>query len=320
MTDNAGANVRRTLELALSNGDYKVLLKDRMQVRLDNETRRPVLRATWYFQRSDGAMAPYDEDTAKRLEQTFVPVFAGGVAKTSADLIGQSVDVGEDRRVVYTGDVTFVQLRGDLTLGRKVWRGGYEHAMPRSSSREDLMVAVPAETRRLAQNPVREMAQGYVEGYVEGAEAARGMTAWMAGGVVAGEQVPGVHGLQQGPSADQSADEPTPPSQALAVGGDCQSGPTLRRSRGQELLRYAGLGTDGDLDALVASPADMETPLRGRGRWYWARHEGDARPVPEEASAALEVGLLRGVQMLQVTLDGRRMACLVQVWLRVCTA
>ena len=95
MTLNAGANVRRTLELALSNGDYKVLLKDRMQVRLDNETRRPVLRATWYFQRSDGAMAPYDEDTAKRLEQTFVPVFAGGVVPVTAISLRSRLPAGQ---------------------------------------------------------------------------------------------------------------------------------------------------------------------------------------------------------------------------------
>ena len=281
------ALVGRQPEWALPGGEYTVLVQDRVQVRTDNNTRRPVLRGTWHYARSDGRTQPYPEDVAEALEAAFAPVLAAGAGNPALDeQVGLMVDVGAERRVVYIGAGSFVQQRGDQPHGRAVLRG-YSEENPASSS-EDLAIALPAEALRRPANPIRDMAQGYVDGYAEGAGAARNMASWMDA------QQPNV----ALPLRSRAGEEPT------------GSGEAGCKSELEMLQAHAGALLADDLGSLT-TPASL-LPMYGKGRWYWARNEGSLQKIPAEESEALEMACLRGVQLLRMELDFRSMCCLVQ--------
>ena len=287
-------------ELTLASGAYTVHVREREQRRLDNGTRRPVLRGTWFYQRSDGRKQPYEEDLAATLQQTFAEALDAWEPVGDAKSHGLSVEIGEDRKIVYIGRGCFVQVRGDQTLGRMVCCGfDPEGALPQEKSSQELLVVVPLEVRAGRANPIQNLAQGYVDGYTEGAEAARSMTEWMDG-----KQLSAAPALAHITRATHA----TSTSQALIPAGACGMTADARN----QLKRHAGLGEDDDFGTL-RPPNHQELPLVGRGRWYWVRSERDIQPFPDEVSAVTEVAAMRGVQVLQVQLDSREMTCLVQV-------
>ena len=294
-----GACQEESVEIPLAGGGYSVRVQEREQRRLDNDTRRAVLRGTWFFQRSDGRMQPYTEDLAAALQQTFAPALAAWEAgNNDGETQGLSVETGEDRKVMYIGSGRFVQVRGDQTLGRMVSCGfDPDGALPQEKSSQELLVVVPLEVRAPRANPIRDIAKGYVDGYSEGAEAARTMTGWIDGNAQGAG--PALERIAQAAHAPSSSQAMVP-----AAGG-------MTSDARNQLKRYAGLGEGDDLGALrPQNPAEL--PLVGRGRWFWARNERDIQPFPDEASAVTEVAAMRGVQVLQVQLDSREMTCLVQ--------
>lgn len=104
----------------LQEGSYTVLLAEREQVRRDNDNRREVLRGTWSFARSDGSFQPYAEGVAAELERVFAHVLQRRQECEDADDpdVGLSVDVGGGRRVLYIGNGSWVQQRGEADVGR----------------------------------------------------------------------------------------------------------------------------------------------------------------------------------------------------------
>ena len=287
-------------ELTLASGTYTVHVREREQRRLDNGTRRQVLRGTWFFQRSDGRNQPYEEDLAATLQEAFAEALDAWEPVADAKCHGMSVEIGDDRKIIYIGRGCFVQVRGDQTHGRMVCCGfDPGEALPQEKSSQELLVVVPLEVRARRANSLQNLAQGYVDGYTEGAEAARSMTEW-----IDGKQQSAAPALAH----IMRAAHATSTSQALIPAGACGMTADAR----DQLKRHAGLGEDDDFGTL-RPPNPQELPLLGRGRWYWMRSECDIQPFPEEASAVTEVAAMRGVQVLQVQLDSREMTCLVQV-------
>jgi len=286
-------------EMKLASGAYTVHVREREQRRMDNGTRRPVVRGTWFFQRSDGRMQPYEEDLAATLQQTFAEALDAWEPVADAKSHGVSVEIGQDRKIIYIGRGCFVQIRGDQTRGRMVCCGFDPEALPQEKSSQELLVVVPLEVHARRANPIRNLAQGYVDGYTEGAEAARSMTEW-----IDGKRQSAAPALAHITLAAHA----TSTSEALIPAGSCDMTAEAR----DQLKRQAGLGEDDDFGTL-RPPNPKELPLGGRGRWYWVRSERDIQAFPDEASAVTEVAAMRGVQVLQVQLDSREMKCLVQV-------
>ena len=228
-------------------------------------------------------MQPYPEGIAETLETTFSSVAAAAEQEDHAN-VGLSADVGGERRVVYIGDGGYVQQRGDQLHGRVVSRG-YSGLRPVSSSQE-LTVSLPLAAQRRPANPIRDMAQGYVDGFSEGAGAARNVTSWMD--------------IQQSSTAPSSS----------RSGGQKET--CAGASELDVLQKHAGRVFQSDLGTLVTPPPARMLPMYGRGRWFWVRSEVDVQAMPEEASQTLEMACLRGVQLLRVELDFRPMCCLVQ--------
>ena len=52
-------------------------------------------------------------------------------------------------------------------------------------------------------------------------------------------------------------------------------------------------------------------PLYGRARWHWARNEHESEALDDEASETLEVACARGVPLVWLQINRRRMACSV---------
>jgi len=68
---------------------YPAVLSQRIQHNFDANSKRDILRGTWYFQKSDGTLYPYTEEIAAELESAF---------RTGGH--GRGVEV-DDKRVVY---------------------------------------------------------------------------------------------------------------------------------------------------------------------------------------------------------------------------
>jgi len=87
----------------------------RVQYNHDAETERKILRGTWFVQRSDGTLYPYEEDLAAALDAAFL---------SAREIEGKlGVQVGE-RRFVHRAaqDGEFVQLQIDTERTRWVTR------------------------------------------------------------------------------------------------------------------------------------------------------------------------------------------------------
>ena len=87
-----------------------------MQHNRDTQTHRQILRGTWFVQKSDGTLYPYEEDTAAALDAAFFSV-RGPVEEI------QGVEVGE-RRFVYRAeeDGMFVEMQTGADTGQWVTR------------------------------------------------------------------------------------------------------------------------------------------------------------------------------------------------------
>ena len=95
---------------------YPAIVSQRLQYNFDADSQREILRGTWFFQKSDGTMCPYDEETAAELEEAFFT--ARGSMRGSL-----CVEVGDKRsvhRAVEEGE--FVQVQSDTQTSRWVSR------------------------------------------------------------------------------------------------------------------------------------------------------------------------------------------------------
>jgi hypothetical protein len=280
-----------------------VLVAERAQVRRDNDSRREVLRGTWCFARSDGSFHPYAEDLAAELERVFQHVLQHSEkgehvgrhccrhsATTSlredgaeeslqgADDpdIGLSVDVGCGRRVVYIGNGSFVQQRENSHVGRIV-KNRFPPVVEDGGGGEPVAL-VPIPKALVRAHSTMDAVQDFSHGPQPD---------------TFGETV--AHLMAAG--ADRTVAEAMMQSTALEIALIC-------RKTGQHAIASA--------DWSAAQPPHHSLmPLYGRARWHWARNEHESEALDDEASETLEVACARGVPLVWLQINRRRMACSV---------
>ncbi len=280
-----------------------MLVAERAQVRRDNDSRREVLRGTWCFARSDGSFHPYAEDLAAELERVFQHVLQHSEkgehvgrhccrhsATTSlredgaeeslqgADDpdIGLSVDVGCGRRVVYIGNGSFVQQRENSHVGRIV-KNRFPPVVEDGGGGEPVAL-VPIPKALVRAHSTMDAVQDFSHGPQPD---------------TFGETV--AHLMAAG--ADRTVAEAMMPSTALEIALIC-------RKTGQHAIASA--------DWSAAQPPHHSLmPLYGRARWHWARNEHESEALDDEASETLEVACARGVPLVWLQINRRRMACSV---------
>ena len=280
-----------------------MLVAERAQVRRDNDSRREVLRGTWCFARSDGSFHPYAEDLAAELERVFQHVLQhsekgehvgrhccrhsattslreDGAAESlqGADDpdIGLSVDVGCGRRVVYIGNGSFVQQRENSHVGRIV-KNRFPPVVEDGVGGEPVAL-VPIPKALVRAHSTMDAVQDFSHGPQPD---------------TFGETV--AHLMAAG--ADRTVAEAMMPSTALEIALIC-------RKTGQHAIASA--------DWSAAQPPHHSLmPLYGRARWHWARNEHESEALDDEASETLEVACARGVPLVWLQINRRRMACSV---------
>jgi len=280
-----------------------VLVAERAQVRRDNDSRREVLRGTWCFARSDGSFHPYAEDLAAELERVFQHVLQhsekgehvgrhccrhsattslreDGAAESlqGADDpdIGLSVDVGCGRRVVYIGNGSFVQQRENSHVGRIV-KNRFPPVVEDGGGGEPVAL-VPIPKALVRAHSTMDAVQDFSHGPQPD---------------TFGETV--AHLMAAG--ADRTVAEAMMQSTALEIALIC-------RKTGQHAIASA--------DWSAAQPPHHSLmPLYGRARWHWARNEHESEALDDEASETLEVACARGVPLVWLQINRRRMACSV---------
>ena len=280
-----------------------MLVAERAQVRRDNDSRREVLRGTWCFARSDGSFHPYAEDLAAELERVFQHVLQhsekgehvgrhccrhsattslreDGAAESlqGADDpdIGLSVDVGCGRRVVYIGNGSFVQQRENSHVGRIV-KNRFPPVVEDGGGGEPVAL-VPIPKALVRAHSTMDAVQDFSHGPQPD---------------TFGETV--AHLMAAG--ADRTVAEAMMQSTALEIALIC-------RKTGQHAIASA--------DWSAAQPPHHSLmPLYGRARWHWARNEHESEALDDEASETLEVACARGVPLVWLQINCRRMACSV---------
>ena len=280
-----------------------MLVAERAQVRRDNDSRREVLRGTWCFARSDGSFHPYAEDLAAELERVFQHVLQhsekgehvgrhccrhsattslreDGAAESlqGADDpdIGLSVDVGCGRRVVYIGNGSFVQQRENSHVGRIV-KNRFPPVVEDGGGGEPVAL-VPIPKALVRAHSTMDAVQDFSHGPQPD---------------TFGETV--AHLMAAG--ADRTVAEAMMQSTALEIALIC-------RKTGQHAIASA--------DWSAAQPPHHSLmPLYGRARWHWARNEHESEALDDEASETLEVACARGVPLVWLQINRRRMACSV---------
>jgi hypothetical protein len=274
---------------SLQEGAYTVIVAEREQVRRDNDSRREVLRGTWCFARSDGSFHPYAEDLAAELERVFQHLLqhneeegehvgaADSLQGADDPDIGLSVDVGCGRRVVYIGNGSFVQQREDAHVGRVV-KSHFPAAVEDGGLGEPV-VLVPIPEALLRAQSTMDVVQDFSHGPQPDTFGEMVATHLMAAG------------------AARTVAEAMMPSTALELA-------LIRRKTGQHAIASA--------DWSVAQPPHHSLmPLYGRARWHWARNEHESEALDDEASETLEVACARGVPLVWLQINRRRMACSV---------
>lgn len=270
---------------SLQDGAYTVLVAERAQVRRDNDSRREVLRGTWCFARSDGSFHPYAEDIAAELERVFQHVLqhsekgenvgaADSLQGADDPDIGLSVDVGCGRRVVYIGNGSFVQQREDAHVGRVV-----KSRFPSVVEDGEPVALVPIPKALVRAHSTMDVVQDFSHGPQPDAFGEMVATHLMAAG------------------AARTVAEAMMPSTALELA-------LIRRKTGQHPIASA--------DWSAAQPPHHSLmPLYGRARWHWARNEHESEALDDQASETLEVACARGVPLVWLQINSRRMACSV---------
>jgi len=265
-----------------------VIVAEREQVRRDNDSRREVLRGTWCFARSDGSFHPYAEDLAAELERVFQHILQHGEEGEhvgAADSlqgaddpdIGLSMDVGCGRRVVYIGNGSFVQQREDAHVGRVV-KSRFPPAAEDGGLGEPV-VLVPIPEALVRAQSTMDVVQDFSHGPQPDPFGEMVATHLMAAG------------------AARTVAEAMMPSTALELA-------LIRRKTGQHAIASA--------DWSVAQPPHHSLmPLYGRARWHWVRNEHESEALDDEASETLEVACARGVPLVWLQINCRRMACSV---------
>lgn len=107
-------------------GEEVYLLPERKQVNVTTNARRDLLRATWHFQDSNGDFAPFSEEDASRLQNTFSAPsrpLTSSMQKYGLCLKEAALDIGNGRVIHRLESGIIAQRRHDAEILRLVVDG-----------------------------------------------------------------------------------------------------------------------------------------------------------------------------------------------------